>query len=135
MKIAIPINNRSDMSAHFGRSPAFLVFSVENGQVQHREVRVNDQATPGTVPDHPQGHLHAHDHNRFAQLLGDCQALIGLGMGAGARLALEGAGIKVRLLAGPCPPEEAALRFESGLLEVNPGTCCSDHGHSHRATK
>lgn len=131
MKIAIPVNNRSEMSAHFGRSPAFLIFRVENGQIQHREIRANNQAINGTKHDHS----HSHDHNRFAQLLGDCQALIGLGMGAGARLALESAGIKIRLLAGPCSPEDAALRFASGLLEGNPGTCCGDHGHQHPATK
>ena len=131
MKIAIPIDNRSDMSAHFGRSPAFLIFTVENGRILHREIRSNDQAAPGTesVDPQAQSHVHSHDHNRFVRLLGDCRAVIGLGMGAGARVALEAAGINVRLLAESCSPEEAAVRFESGLLESSPVACCAGHGH------
>lgn len=127
MKIAIAIDNRSDISAHFGRSPAFLIFAVENGRILHREIRANDQATPGAESENP--HAHSHDHNRFVRVLGDCQAVIGLGMGAGARVALEAAGIDVRLLAGPCSPEEAAVRYESGLLESTQGECCAGHGY------
>lgn len=127
MKVAIAIDNRSDISAHFGRSPAFLIFTVENGRIMHREIRANDQATPGAESELP--HVHSHDHNRFVRLLGDCQAVIGLGMGAGARVALEAAGIDVRLLVAPCSPEEAAVRYESGLLESSLGECCAGHGH------
>jgi predicted Fe-Mo cluster-binding NifX family protein len=138
MKVAIAVNDRTEISAHFGRSPAFLIFSVEKGQIQHREIRANDQATHGTGHheqnhDSAQPHIHSHDHNRFVQLLGDCRAVVGLGMGAGARKALETAGIEVRLLDGPCSPEEAALRFESGLLESSPGVCCGGSGHHHHA--
>ena len=136
MKVAIAVNDRSEISAHFGRSPAFLIFSVEKGQIQHREIRANDQATHGMgdhEPNHDptQPHTHSHDHNKFVRLLGDCQAVVGLGMGAGARHALESAGIKVRLLARPCTPEEAAIQFETGLLESNPGVCCGGSGHGH----
>ena len=131
MKVAIAIDNRSEISAHFGRSPAFLIFTVENGRILHREIRSNDQAAPGTesVDPHAQSHVHSHDHNRFVRLLGDCRAVIGLGMGAGARVALEAADINVRLLSEPCSPEEAAIRFESGLLESSQGECCAGHGH------
>jgi len=126
MKVAIAITTDSEVSAHFGRSPAFLICSVEQGQIQSREVRANDQATPGQNREHQHrpDHSHAHDHNRFVQLLGDCHAVIGLGMGSGARLALEAAGINVRLLEQPCPPDEAALRYASGQLEAHPGSCC-----------
>lgn len=135
MNVAIAILSETEISAHFGRSPAFLVLSVAGGQIQHREIRINDQATPGMSHDHHPDHLHthAHDHHRFVRLLGDCQAVIGLGMGAGARVALESAGIKVRLLDKPCSPEEAALQFEAGLLEAHPGACCGGSGHPHHA--
>lgn len=129
MKVAIAITTETEISAHFGRSPAFLILSVENGLIQHREIRANDQATQGQGQDHSHDHSHAHphDHNRFVQLLGDCRAVIGLGMGAGARHSLESAGIQVRLLDQPCSPEEAAIRFASGALDATPGACCGGH--------
>ena len=131
MKVAVAIDNRSEISHHFGRSPAFLVFTVEKGVVGEREIRANDQATADAVHDQIHTNAHPHDHNRFVQLLGDCQAVIGLGMGAGARQALESGGIKVRILNAPCTPEDAVIQFESGLLEANPGVCCGGSGHKH----
>ena len=131
MKVAIPIDHRSEISAHFGRSPAFLVFTLDHGVIQQRELRTNDQAVPEEGLLHADGHSHSHDHNRFVRLLGDCAAVIGLGMGSGARVALESAGLKVRILREPCSPEEAAIQFESGLLEANPGLSCGCHGHGH----
>ena len=133
MKVAIAIDNRSEISAHFGRSPAFLIFTVESGVIEQRKIRANDQAVPDKLHTHAGVHTHAHshDHNRFVQLLGDCNAVVGLGMGSGARLALESAGIMVRILSEPCSPEEAAINFDSGLLEAIPGVSCGCPSHSH----
>jgi len=132
MKVAIPVDDHSEVSAHFGRSPAFLIFTLEEGRIKQREIRANDQVSAGDT--HAQGkghpHAHSHDHNRFVRLLGDCQAVIGLGMGAGARVALEAAGINVRILADSCSPEEAAISYATGRLEANPGISCVCHGHS-----
>jgi len=132
MKVAIAIDNRSEVSAHFGRSPAFLIFTVEGGRIEQREIRANDQAIPENIHTHLDSHphTHSHDHNRFVRLLGDCKVVIGLGMGAGARVALESAGIMVRILSEPCSAEEAAISFASGALEANPGISCGCHGHS-----
>ncbi len=133
MKVAIAINNRSEVSAHFGRSPAFLIFQVEQGQILQREIRPNDQAGAqhGQPHEHGGAQAHPHDHNRFVQLLGDCQAVIGLGMGPGARQALEAAGITVRLLEAPTSPEEAAIHFETGMLPAGPRSCGGGHAHPH----
>lgn len=128
MRVAIPVTRDTRISAHFGRSPAFLILDVDQGQIRRRELRPNDQAgTGGGHPhegDHDHGHTHGHDHGRFVHLLGDCRAVVGLGMGTGARFSLESAGILVRILGAPCSPEEAAIRFEAGLLEADPGPCC-----------
>jgi predicted Fe-Mo cluster-binding NifX family protein len=132
MKIAIPVTRDERISAHFGRSPAFLILDVEQGQVRQRELRLNDQAGQGPggqAPTHPaaghdHGHGHPHDHGRFVQLLRDCHAVVGLGIGPGARLSLESAGITVRILNAPCTPNEAALQFEAGALEAEPGPSC-----------
>ena len=127
MKVAIPLTREQHISAHFGHSPSFLVLDVEQGRILQREVRPNDQAAahaghaPGSGQSHGHGH---HDHGRFVHLLGDCRAVVGLGMGPGARFSLESAGILVRILKAPCTPEEAAIRFEAGDLEADPGPSC-----------
>jgi len=132
VKVAVPVHITSEMSAHFGRSHAFLVIEVSDGRVLKRETRINDQAGLGEGwhdAHHHHDHAHPHDHNRFVRLLGDCQAVICLGMGMGARQSLESAGITVRLLRNPCAPEEAALQFEAGTLEPGPQTCCGAGGN------
>ena len=50
MKVAVAIDHRSEISAHFGRSPAFLVCTVRDGRIEQREVRANDQALPKARP-------------------------------------------------------------------------------------
>ena len=126
MKVAIPVTHDTRISAHFGRSPAFLILDVDQGRIHQRELRPNDQAGTGQDrhPDHAHDHGHGHDHGRFVHLLGDCRAVVGLGMGTGARFSLESAGILVRILKAPCTPEEAAIRFEAGDLEADPGPSC-----------
>ncbi len=128
MKIAVPVNEHEAMSPHFGRSHAFLVLEVEGGTIVRRDTRINDQA--GSGQDHVHGHAHGHDHARFVRLLGDCEAVVSLGMGAGARHALESAGLAVRLLDTGSTPDAAALRFANGSLNGTQGTCCSGRaGH------
>jgi hypothetical protein len=57
--------------------------------------------------------------------------VVSLGMGAGARHALEAAGLTVHLLAADCSPDDAALGFAGGRLEAARGTCCGGRtGHS-----
>ena len=130
MKIAVPVNQHEAMSLHFGRSHAFLVLEVEGGTIVRRDTRINDQTGIGHDPAQGHAHLHGHDHTRFVSLLGDCEAVVSLGMGSGARHALEAAGLTVRLLETGCSPDEAALRFESGSLDATKGTCCGGRaGH------
>jgi predicted Fe-Mo cluster-binding NifX family protein len=131
MKIAVAMESQHEISAHFGRSPSFLILSLINGRVSREELRINDQASHHDRPPRYASRAHAHDHNRFVQLLGDCHSVICLGIGAGARSALERAGIKVLVLKERCSPEEAALGSESGSLEFEPGGCC--HGGGHHA--
>ena len=39
MRIAIPTNDGASISEHFGRSAAFLIFEIENGQIKRRDSR------------------------------------------------------------------------------------------------
>jgi len=131
MKVAIALDHHNDISAHFGRSPAFLILSLAGGQVLRKEIRINDQARhhDGSANTACHDHAHTHDHSRFVQLLGDCRAVICLGMGMGARTSLERTGIAVMVLKERCTPEEAAIQFEAGTLTPDPGACCRALGY------
>jgi len=135
MKIAFPTMDGRSISAHFGRSKGFLILDVQDGRIQHREVRENGQAKP----DHPSaegcqggdaGHAaHGHDHGAFARLLQDCQMVVVIGMGAGAVRAIQGAGIQVCRVEEGCTPEEALLRLAAHQLPELTGSTCGCKGH------
>jgi predicted DNA-binding protein (UPF0251 family)/predicted Fe-Mo cluster-binding NifX family protein len=134
MKIAIPTMDEQTLSAHFGRSKAFLVFNIENGQVLNREVRLNvhgHQAHGHHEHGHAgQGHGHGHhDHGGFISLLQDCSVVLSRGMGAGAWNALRGAGMKVYLVQQPVSAEEAVGLFLAGQLTENEEGVCHTHAH------
>jgi predicted Fe-Mo cluster-binding NifX family protein len=139
MKIAIPTMDGQSISAHFGKSKAFLVFEMEGGAIKYRELRENDQHKAqehgqechgeGQGHDHAQGHQH--DHGGFARLLADCQAVIVRGMGAGAVQAMRAAGIRVCLVKEPYSPEEAVAAFTTGMLLPQEGGFCGCRGHQH----
>jgi predicted Fe-Mo cluster-binding NifX family protein len=133
MKIAIPTIDGHSISAHFGKSKAFLVFETEGQEIKTRELRENDQpkaeAADQDGHSHTQGHHH--DHGGFSRLLKDCQVVIVRGMGAGAAQAMLTAGIRTFLVEEACSPEEAVVRFATGRLLAQEGGSCGCHGHQH----
>ena len=126
MKIAVPTMDGLSLSPHFGRSRSFLVMDVVDGLIQSRQLRENGAGHAGpcdhSAPDH------GHDHGRFAALLSDCDVVLVGGIGAPARQALEGAGLKVFPVAHPCLAEDVALRYAKGTLPEAGGSSC---GCSH----
>jgi predicted Fe-Mo cluster-binding NifX family protein len=133
MKIAIPTMDEQTLSAHFGRSTAFLVFDIENGDIRNREVRPNVHGHQAHGHhEHGQGgpvHGHGHDHGGFISLLHDCSVVLSGGMGAGAWNALRGAGMKVYLVQQPASAEEAVGLFLAGELRENEEGVCHTHAH------
>lgn len=122
MKIAFPIDANGSLSPHFGRCVAFLVLDVAQNQILGRQLRINAQAAHHHSHESGHAHPHGHDHHAFVTLLGDCQVVIALGMGPGARRALEQGGLDVVLLDSPCEPDAAALRHVQGTLLPGSGT-------------
>jgi predicted Fe-Mo cluster-binding NifX family protein len=139
MKIAIPTMDGHSISAHFGKSKAFLVFDAEGGAIKTRELRDNDQHMVQTSGQdghgHGEGHSHEHghhhDHGGFTRLLSDCQAVIVRGMGVGAVQAMRSAGIRIYLVEENCSPEDAVARLATGNLLAQEGSSCGCHGHQH----
>ena len=103
---------------HFGHTPQFKIYDAVDGYVLSAVVTDTD----------------GHGHGALADFLRQVKAdvLICGGIGGGARLALEEAGI--RLCGGVTgEADEAVEAFLAGDLAFNPDVCCThhDHGNSH----
>ena len=120
LKIAAVTDDGRTISAHFGRARAYLVSTVEGGRVVAEELR--DKAGHHTFAasgehghehahDHGDGHTHDHGHGDHAgghgsgpgaaarhaamtEPVRDCAVVLARGMGRGAYLALEQAGLE-----------------------------------------
>jgi predicted Fe-Mo cluster-binding NifX family protein len=102
MKIAVATEDGKTISEHFGRSPYFAVFEVENGAITNQSMRRNTftRHFRGEHERHTQGEHHhsgedAHAHDSLAEGLGDCRAVISHGMGRRAWEDLRARGIEM----------------------------------------
>lgn len=114
MKIAVTYDN-GQVFRHFGRTEAFKVYDVEDDEILSSEV----MGTNGV------------GHEALAELLAehDIDALICGGMGDGAKLALESAGIDV-CSGATGDADEAVKAYIRGEL-VSAGVNCDHHEHEH----
>lgn len=99
---------------HFGRTERFKLYELEDGAIKSAEVV--DTAGAG--------------HGALAGFLKEAGAdvLICGGIGGGARMALQEAGI--RLYPGAAGEADAAVQaFAAGKLEYDPDTECHHHAH------
>lgn len=103
MKIAVITDDGKTISQHFGRAQYYLVITIEDKQVIHREMREKlghvhfaNEPHKAEVP----GQRHGFDpasqnrHARMAQTINDCEAVLCRGMGMGAYESLKGGGIR-----------------------------------------
>ena len=102
MKVAAITDDGVTISQHFGRAVQYAVFTVEDGQIGHKELRdkFGHQHFVGQDAEHKPGESHGFDaasqdkHARMAASIADCQVLLCRGMGWGAYQSMEQAGIK-----------------------------------------
>lgn len=117
MRIAVTYEN-GQIFQHFGHTENFKIYDVEEGKVTESRVMGTD----------------GQGHGALACLLREAGAevLICGGIGGGARMALEEAGIRLYGgVSGSCDAAVEALL--AGKLEYNPDVKCSHHGHDHGA--
>jgi predicted Fe-Mo cluster-binding NifX family protein len=112
MKVAIPTQDGIQISSHLGRSPQFTIFELQAGQVVGSESRVNPYADEkfhqhGASPGAPEKGA----HQGMAEVVSDCDAVLGFGHACGAVGALEAAGLKVYMLNAPCTVQQAIDAF------------------------
>lgn len=124
MKICVPVIEdrglESEMSAHFGSAPLFLVVDSETAEVR---------AIPNRDVHHGHGMCRP-----LASLAGErIDGVVVGGIGRGALAKLRAASISVYLGDRPTVGEAIAA-FRSGeLREVTPESACAHHGHGHEA--
>ena len=114
MKIAVTYEN-GEVFQHFGRTPQFKVYDIENGEVAFSEVVGTNGTGHGALAG-------------FIKELG-AEVLICGGIGGGAQMAMNEAGI--RLFAGASgSADEAVKAFLAGTLpEIGEATCDHHEGH------
>ena len=115
MKIAVTYDN-GDIFQHFGHTPQFKVYEVADSKII--DARIVDTNGSG--------------HGALAGVLSALEAdvLICGGIGGGARMALDAAGI--RLYGGVSGSADAAVKaLLEGKLDFNPDVRCSHHDHHH----
>lgn len=116
MKIAVVTEDQRKVSGHFGRAPMYMVYTVEDGKIVNKEAVAKPSHHHGghshgrvqqigmvEEHEHEYGHDHEHSHTgpeadkKHAGMLApiaDCDVLISRGMGRGAWMSLEAAGIE-----------------------------------------
>jgi predicted Fe-Mo cluster-binding NifX family protein len=82
MKVAIPTNNMSTISAHFGRSKGFMIYDIEDKKIINFEYKINTFTghAKGQHKEHEYG-KHNHSHEGIFGALGNCKVVIAGGMG------------------------------------------------------
>lgn len=113
-RIAVTYNN-GQIFQHFGRTEAFKVYEVENGQVNGSEIIESNGV----------------GHGALASLLADhtIDVLICGGIGGGAMAALEDCGIEI-CAGAEGDADEAVEAYLKGTLE-SAGVTCNHHGEGH----
>ncbi len=133
-KIAVASEDGVRIAMHFGRTPYFAIFTVEDGEIKDRELRSNTFTPHVQNGGHEKGsHDHSHGskgHSCGSQIvdgLSDCQAVVCGGAGRRIVDMLTEAGIKMVLthLSGVDDTISAYLRGEL-KNSVEP---CAGHDH------
>jgi predicted Fe-Mo cluster-binding NifX family protein len=126
MKIAIPTNDGTSISEHFGRSAAFLIFETANGQIKSHEMKSN-----GHRHSHEQGNCgHGsaegaqHSHQAILSALDGCDVVICAGMGQRAAQTLKSSGIAQIVFTSAGPAEEAVSAYLAGKLTPKTESFC-----------
>ena len=130
MRIAVPTNDGTTLSPHFGRSAGFLVFEITDGRIESREMRTNQQPhehAQGACGGHTGGG-EAHNHGSILAALAGCDVVICAEMGARAAEALRSGGITKVVFTEPGPAEETVTAFVAGkLIAADQSFCQCSH--------
>lgn len=125
MKIAAVTDDGKTISHHFGRAPYYMVVSVEDGKITHRELRekaghnqfVDEGHSHGQEADERHGYGPAADnrHKRMTDTITDCEAVLCRGMGMGAYENMKARNIRP-IVTDIADIDEAVNAYASGQI-------------------
>ncbi len=132
-KIAVAQMNETEISRHFGRSPFFGIYTIDDGQVSEVEMRMNtfthhmNRGQDGT--NSHKGHVHenqkhSHSHKSVVHGLADCKVVISGGMGMGAINSLSSSDMEI-IITDEKQSWEAVSKYANGKLR-NLNKACDD---------
>ena len=125
MKIAIPTNDKTTISSHFGRSQGFMIYQV-NDQAIIQEKYLENTFTRHATGQYNEKHDHSnqrHSHENIFNSLGDCEVVIAGGMGR--RLYDDFTAKNVQVYLTQVNDIELALKsYMNNELQSDPEGCC-----------
>lgn len=127
MKIAVPTNDGTSISRHFGRSAAFLVFDIQDGKLAARDVRPNDGQHHGHHGDQCKNDsqaARAHNHSGIIGSIADCDVVLSSGMGQGAVEALKSCGITTVFVDETGAADQIVESYLAGTAKIAQGSSC-----------
>ena len=125
MNIAVPTNDGTSISEHFGRSAAFLIFETEDRKIKSRRMKTNvgKHSHPRGECKEPSTETHSHDHAGILATLEGCEVVICAGMGHRAAEALQDRGMQI-VFAAPGPADETVAAYLGGKLSGAEASFC-----------
>ena len=113
MRIAVTYEN-GDIFQHFGHTPQFKVYDVEDGKIVREQILDTNGSGHGALAGFLNG--------------AGVDALICGGIGMGAQMALSDAGIRL-YAGGQGSADQAATALVQGSLACDPNAHCDHHEH------
>jgi predicted Fe-Mo cluster-binding NifX family protein len=124
IKVAAITDDGTSISQHFGRAAHYMVVTVENGQIIHKELRSklghsHFVSLGHAEEEHSQPHgfdAASHDkHLQMAEAIDDCEAVLCRGMGRGAYQSMQIRGIRP-VVTDIALIEEAVMAYVEGSI-------------------
>ena len=124
MRIALATLNGNTVTAHFGRTKAFVVVEMEDGTEVNRELR----DVGSCDQNHHQDPGHRRRHHDLVDTVRDCDVVIAGGMGLPVQQRLQEADIEV-VLTDTRSIDEAVQQYATGTLAHDPDRAHAPGGH------
>ena len=131
MKIAVATDDEVMVTGHVGRCNAFIVYTIEDNSISHKEVRENTFTNHKRQNHHEEhhqgeGHAHGHGHSNLITALADFEALIFKSGGWRVVEDLKTNNINPILTDEPIA-DVAALKYAKGELQTKDDNVCNSH--------
>lgn len=125
MRIAIPTNDMTTVSAHFGRSKGFMIYDLNDNKVSNFQYILNTFTShaknKGKEHDHGK---HKHSHDTILNSLAKCNVVIAGGMGKRLYNDFDKKGIQVYVTQEKSIHKTIELLIK-GVLDNNTTKCCN----------